>query len=112
MEMTTWNDRVRNDEVLSRDKEKRNILLTRERRKANRIGHILRRNCRMKHDTEGKAEERIEVARKRGRRSKQLLNDLKKTMGYCKLKSDALDRTVWRIGLGRCYGPVVRLTAV
>ena len=52
------------------------------------------------------------MAGKRGRRSKQLLNDLKKTMGYCKLKAEVLDRTVWRIGLGRRYGPRVRRIAV
>jgi IMP dehydrogenase/GMP reductase len=76
-----------------------------KRRKANWIGHILRRNCLIKHVIEGKKEERIEVAGKRGRRSKQLLNDLKKTMGYCKLKVEAQDRTVWRTGVGRGCRP-------
>ena len=52
------------------------------------------------------------MAGKRGRRSKQLLNDLKKTKGCCKLKAEALDRTVWRIGLGRGCGPRVRQAAV
>jgi hypothetical protein len=31
--------------------------------------------------------------------------------GYWKLKEEALDRTVWRTGLGRGYGSVVRQTA-
>ena len=39
-----WTDRVRNEEVLHRVKEERNILHTIERRKCNWIGHILRRN--------------------------------------------------------------------
>jgi hypothetical protein len=40
---------VRNEEVLHRIKEERNILHTIKRRKANWIGHILRRNCLIKH---------------------------------------------------------------
>jgi hypothetical protein len=40
-----WTERVRNEEVLHRVKEERNILHTIKRRKANWIGHILRRNC-------------------------------------------------------------------
>jgi len=38
-------DRVGNEEVLRRIKEERNVLNTRKRRKANRIGHIWRMNC-------------------------------------------------------------------
>ena len=44
----------------------------------------------------------------RGRKCKQLLDDLKETRGYCKLKQETLDRTLWRTGFGRGYGPVVR----
>jgi hypothetical protein len=50
---------VRNEEVLHRVKEERNILHTIKRRKANWIGHILRRNCLLKHVIEGKLEGRI-----------------------------------------------------
>jgi hypothetical protein len=70
---------VRNEEVLHRVKEERNIVHTIKRRKANWIGHILRRNCRLKHVNEEKLEGRIEVTGRRGRRSKQLLDDLKDT---------------------------------
>jgi hypothetical protein len=52
----SWTDRVRNEEVLRRAEEKRNILHTMKRRKANWIGHILRRNCLLKHVIERKAE--------------------------------------------------------
>jgi hypothetical protein len=45
---------------------------------------------------------------RRGRRSKQLLNDLKRTRGHWNMKEKALDRTVWRMRFSRCYGPVVR----
>jgi hypothetical protein len=40
MEKISWTDRVRNEEVLHRVKEERNILHTINRRKANWIGHI------------------------------------------------------------------------
>ena len=44
MEKNSWTDRVRNKEVLHRGKEKRNITHTVKRRKADFVGHILRRN--------------------------------------------------------------------
>jgi hypothetical protein len=77
---------------------------------ANWIGHILRRNCLLKHVIEGKLEGRIEMTGRRGRRSKQLLDDLKEKKRYWKLKEEALDRTLWRTRFGRAYGPVVRQT--
>ena len=70
----TWNDRVRNEEVLHSDKEERNNLRTVKRRRANRIRHILRRNCLPKHVIERKMEGRREVTGRRGRRRKQLLD--------------------------------------
>jgi hypothetical protein len=60
---------------------------------------------------EGKLEGRMEMTGRRGRRRKQLLDDLKERRRYWKLKEEALDRTVWRTGFGRGYGPVVRQTA-
>jgi hypothetical protein len=74
------------------------------------IGHIFRRNYLIKQVTEGKIERRIEVTRKRERRLKQLLDDLKEKTGFCKLKQEALDRTMRRNRFGRGYGPVVRET--
>jgi hypothetical protein len=50
---------VRNEEVLHRVKEERNIVHTIKRRKANLIGHNLRRNCLLKHVIDGKLEGRI-----------------------------------------------------
>jgi hypothetical protein len=44
------------------------ILHTIKRRKANWIGHILGRNCLLKHVIEGKLEGRIEMTGRRGRR--------------------------------------------
>jgi hypothetical protein len=68
---------VRNEEVLHRVKEERNILHTVKRRKAYWIGHILRRNCLLKYVIEVKLEGRIEMTGRRGRRRKKLLDDLK-----------------------------------
>jgi hypothetical protein len=64
------------------EEEERNIVHTIKRRKANLIGHMLRRNFLLKHAIEGKVEGRIEVAGSRGRRRKQLLDDLKEKKGY------------------------------
>jgi hypothetical protein len=74
----SWTDRVRNGEVLPRVKEERNILQTIKRRKANWIGHILRRNCLLKYVIEGKLQGRIEMTGRRVRRRKQLLGALRK----------------------------------
>jgi hypothetical protein len=54
MEKIGWTDRMRNEEVLLRVKEERGMLHTVKRRKANWIGHILRRNRLVKHSIEGK----------------------------------------------------------
>jgi hypothetical protein len=78
------------NEVLSRVKEDMNILNTIKRRKANWIGHILRGNCLLTHVIEGKIERKIEVKGRKGRRRKQLLDDLKEKRGYWKLKEEAL----------------------
>jgi hypothetical protein len=53
-------------------------------------------------------EGRLEVTGRRGRRHKQLLDDLKETRGYWKLKEEALDRSLSRTRSGRGCGPVVR----
>jgi len=50
------------------------------------------------------------VTRRRGRRRRKLLDDLKEMRGYSHLKEEAADRTVWRARFGRGFGPVVRQT--
>ena len=80
------------------------------KRKANWIGHILRRNCLLEQVIEGKIKGEIEVARRQGRRRKTLLDDLKNRRGYCHLKGEAMDRSMWRDRFGRGFGPVVRQT--
>jgi hypothetical protein len=85
MEKISWSDRVENKAVLHRVKEERNILHTVSTRKANWIGHILRRNCLLSHIIEAK----IIGTRRRGRRRKQLLDDLKEARRCWKLKEEA-----------------------
>ena len=111
MEKNSWADHVRNGEVLLRVKEQRNILHEMSIRKANWIGHILCRNCLLQWVIEGKIKGGIEMRGRRGRRRRKLLDDLKERRGYCHLKEEAVDRTVWRAGFGRGFGHVVRQTA-
>ena len=85
---------MRNEEVLHRDKEERNILCIIKRRKVNLIGHILHRHCCLAHIIEGKIGGGIEGMRRRGRKRKYLLDDLKGETRDCKLKEEALDRSV------------------
>jgi len=48
------------------------------------------------------------VTRRRGRRCKKLLDDLKDRREYSHLKEEALDRTMWRNRFGGGFGPVIR----
>ena len=48
------------------------------------------------------------MKRRRGRRRKKELDDLKDRRGYSHLKEEALDRTMWRNRSGGGAGPVVR----
>jgi hypothetical protein len=88
-------DHVKNEKVLPRVNEKRNILHSIKRKKANSTGHISRKNCLIKHVIEGNLEGRVEVTGDGERRRKQLLDDLKKTTEYRKLKQETLDGTLW-----------------
>ena len=89
----------------------RNMLHAVQGRKANWIGHILRRNCLLEHVIEWKIEGRIELTGRRGRRHKQLLDKIKVKRSYWELKEEVLDRTLLRTRFWRGYGPVVRQTA-
>jgi hypothetical protein len=96
---------------LHRVKEKRSIVLTIKGRTCNWDDHILQRNCLIKHDIEGKIEERIKMTGGRGRRRKETRDKLKKIRGYLELKEEVLDHTLWRTRFGRGYGPLVGQTA-
>ena len=69
LEKISWIDHVRNEEVLLRVNEQRNILHEIRKRKANWIGHILRTNCFLKRVIEGKIKGEIEVTRRQGIRA-------------------------------------------
>ena len=91
-----------------RGNEQRNILHEIRKRKANWIGHILRRNWLLKQVIEGKIKGGMEVTRRGGSRRRKLLDDVKDRRGHCHLKEEALDRTMWRNRFGGGFGPVVR----
>ena len=57
-------------------KEERNIVHATVRKKADWIGHILRRNCLLIHVIEGKIEGRTEATEIRGTGYKRLIRDL------------------------------------
>jgi hypothetical protein len=107
MEKISWTDHLRNEEVLLRVSEQRNILHEIRKRKANWIGHILRKNCLLKEVIEGKIKGQIEVTRRRRRRRKKFLDDHGDRRGYSHLKEEALDRIKWRNRFGRGCGSVV-----
>ena len=70
IESFSWTDQVKNAEVLHTVKQEHPTHI--KKRKANWIGHILRRNGLLEHAIEGD----IEGTSRRGRRGKQLLDDL------------------------------------
>jgi hypothetical protein len=78
MEKISWTDHVKNEEVLLRVKEQRNILHEICKGKGNWIGKILRRNFLLQRVVEGMIQERIEVTERQGRKRTKLLDDVKK----------------------------------
>ena len=76
MEKISWTDHVRKEDLLPRVKGQRNILHGIPKRKANWMGHILRRNCLLQRVTKGNIQGRIEVTGRQGRRRRKLLDDL------------------------------------
>jgi hypothetical protein len=67
-------------------------------------------NYLLNHGTERKIEGRTEITGIRGKRYKNLMDDLKEDRGYWKLEGKALYRTLWRTRFGRGYGPVMGQT--
>jgi len=100
MEKISWTDHVRNEVVLLRVKEQRNILHEINKRKANCIGHILRINCLLQRVNEGKIKGRIEVTGRRRRRRRKLLDDLKARRGHSfeggSSRSPYMENSLWK----------------
>jgi hypothetical protein len=89
------------------------ILHTIKRRKTDWIGYILRIKCLLNRIVEVKKEGNIDGTGRRGRKCRQLLNNLKKKRRHWKLKEKALcvvslHRTPRRTRFGRSSGPVSR----
>jgi len=83
-----------------------------KRGKADWIGYILLINCLLSRTVEGKKEGDIDGTGKRGRRCRQILNNLKKKRRHLKLKEKAvcvisLHHTPRGTRFGRSYGPAV-----
>ena len=91
MEKIKWSEKVTNEQVLDRIREKRTLLNNILRRKVNWIGHILRRNCLLLDVIEGQMTEVKGV----GRRRTQLLDDLRNRR-YWEVKEEAEDQTRWK----------------
>jgi hypothetical protein len=111
IEKISWTSHVRNEVVLLRVKGQKNILHEISKRKANWVGHILRRKCLLRQIIKGKVKEGIEEIGRRGRRRRKLLDDLMERRDYSHLKAEALDRTIWTSRFRIGFGPVVRQTA-
>jgi len=69
---------MKNEEVLHGVNEEWNDVRRVQIKKGNWISHILRKNCLLKHAIE----RNIEVTRRRERRCKQLLDDLRENKIY------------------------------
>ena len=71
-------------------KEEKFIQHTLKRKECNWVGQTLRRNSLLQHVIESK----IDGKGRRGKRSKQVLDDLKERRGYWKMKDESLDCTL------------------
>jgi hypothetical protein len=99
MEKISWADNVRNEEMLLTVKERKIILQEISKRNANWIGHILRRNCFLRQVVEEKIKVGIEGTGRRGRRPRNLLDDLNERRDYSHLKEEALDALCGELAL-------------
>jgi hypothetical protein len=99
---------VRNEDVLLTITKHRFILLAICKRKAKQIGHNLRRNVLLHQFIDCRIKRGIEVTGRRGRRRRELLDDLKERRGYSHLNGEGVDRCMWRARGGRGFRPVVR----
>jgi hypothetical protein len=80
-------------------REKKNILHTTQRRRANWISHSWHRKRLLKHVTEGQVEGKIAGTRRQGRRSKQLLDGFKEKILEIErggTRSLCVENTLWK----------------
>jgi len=99
MERVSWTDKITNEEILNKVREKRQTSVIRNGKK-NRIGQELRGEGLLREVMEG----RMEGKRARGRRRKWMSNELMVEL-YCNMKRKA--ETGMNGGIG-CHGPADR----
>ncbi|KAI5739063.1 hypothetical protein M8J77_014529 [Diaphorina citri] len=90
-----WSDRVTNEEVLERVKERRQVMNNISARRAKWIGHNLRHEGMLLTLIEGM----VEGTNQRGRPRKEYIRDVETDMGcqtYMELKRLAQNRNEWR----------------
>lgn len=92
LERVKWTEKMKNEDVLKKVKEKRRLLREIKKRKANWIGHRIREKGLFADVLEGL----VEGGRKRGRRRTKMTDDLKKGECYQDMKRRAHDRETWR----------------
>jgi hypothetical protein len=88
MEKIKWPEKVTNEQVLERIKEKRTLLNNILHRKNYRTGHILRKNC-LLYDT-------LMTEVKGVGRTPQLLDHTRNRRRYWELKEEAETRKRWK----------------
>ena len=96
------------DYVLRTVEEERNFLHVGNRRKANCLNHILRRNHLLKLIIEEKIQGSLKLTGRQRRRRTHILYDVKETEGDWKLEKRTWDRSLCRSLFGRDYGLVTR----
>ena len=87
-----WSEKVTNEQFLDLIGEKKTLINNILRRKANWIGHILRRNCLLHGTIEGQMTEVKRVVRRRP----ELQDDLRNRSRYWEQKEEAEDGKRWR----------------
>lgn len=95
MERISWTEKVANEEVLQRVKEKRNISNIIENRRGKMIGHLIRHDSFIRNIIEGK----IEGKRRRGRPRIEYIDQVKRkidVVSYKEVKEKAWNRPQWK----------------
>jgi len=84
---------IKNEDVLKKVNESKNMLNVIRQRKRKRTGHVLRHDEFLQEIFEG----RMKGKPTRGRKKVQLLDNLADGKDYASLKREAEDRSMWRV---------------
>jgi hypothetical protein len=102
MKKIIWTDSAKNEGVLLRLNEERNVLHKIKRRKANWIGHISGRNCLLNMLLKEKNKERENEVEE--------VSSYRMTLRKKNTVKFERGSTLWRTLFGRCFGLVPRQT--